>query len=176
VIRVITLAELDEDTLAAVLRRLENTYGVGAEFAKAAPLPSGAYDAKADAYDAAKLVELGERVATYGDDKIVYLVERSLFVAAGPMGTGPVDGFAAYGGNRAVATAAGVGKLGKEAPGTPVFAKRAARQAGYLFGLHTCHDKRCLMLPAWAEGFVENPDALLCAFCREKSEKRIAQT
>jgi predicted Zn-dependent protease len=114
-------------------------------------------------------------VRAFGDDKILFLTDRPLSLPVGPMGKGPVDGFAQYGGLKAVASAAGLGKAGKLGLADGL-AKRAAQQVGHLFGLHHCHDARCLMLPGWAEGFDKNADTMLCPFCREKSEKRILGT
>lgn len=173
-IRVVTLSEFEDDTLALVLKKLQNAYGVGAEIGRRASMPSEAYDPSADAYDAQKTLAEAEDVRAFGDDKILFLTDRPLSVPLGPMGPGPIDGFADYGGLKAIATTAGLG--GKSLPIPEGLAKRAARQVGHLFGLHHCYDAKCAMLPGWADGFVQHPEVALCPFCREKSERRILQT
>lgn len=171
-IRVVTLAEFEQETLDYVLKRLQNAYGVGAEIGRRTSMPSEAYDPEADAYDAIKTVEEAEDVKSFGDDKILFLTDRPLSLPAGPMGTGPVDGFAQYNALKAIATSAGLGQA--KTLGVPEgLAKRAARQVGMLFGLHHCFDARCTMLPGWLDGYTANPETVLCPFCREKSEQRI---
>ncbi len=173
-IRVIALSEFEQQTLDLVLKRLQNAYGVGTELSRRASMPSEAYEPAADAYDAVKTLAEAEDVRTFGDDKILFLTDRPLALPVGPMGPGPVDGFADYGGLKAVATTAGLGEA-KALPLPDGLAKRAARQVGHLFGLHHCYDARCAMLPGWAEGFGQYPEVSLCPFCREKSERRIQQ-
>lgn len=173
-IRIVTLSEFEDETLDLVLKRLQNAYGVGAEVGRRTTMPNEAYDPGTDTYDALKLIEEAEDVRAFGDDKIIFLTDRPLSLPPGPMGTGPVDGFAQYGGLKGVVTSSGLGE-GKALPVAEGLAKRAARHVGHLFGLHHCHDQRCSMLPGWAEGFTQYPDVTLCPFCREKSEQRIHQ-
>ena len=149
-IRVVTLSEFEDDTLTLVIKRLQSTYGVGVEIGRRTSRPTEAYDPAEDAYDAVKTLTEAEDVRAFGDDKILFLTDRPLSLPVGPMGKGPIDGFADYDGVKAVATSAGVPK-GMELP--DALAKRAARHVGHLFGLHHCHDARCAMLPGWAEGF-----------------------
>jgi predicted Zn-dependent protease len=171
VIRIVTLGDFDQETLDLVVRKLQAAYGVGTEVSRRASIPSEAYDPAEDAYDGVKTVAEAEDVRAFGDDKILFLTDRPLSLPVGPMGKGPVDGFAEFGGLKAVATSAGLGSGGPAlADG---LAKRAAQQVGHLFGLHHCYDARCAMLPGWADAFAQNPDVMLCPFCREKSEQRI---
>jgi len=175
VIRLVLLADYEEDTVSLLLKRLTNAYGVGAEVGRRTEIPSDAYDPAADAYEAVKVVADAPDVRAFGDDKILFVTDRPLSLPVGPLGKGPVDGFAQYGGLKAVVTSAGLGAPGR-LPLPEGIAKRSAQQVGHLFGLHHCHDARCAMLPGWAEGFEKNPDTVLCPFCREKSEKRIMGT
>lgn len=173
-IRVVTLSEFDEEELAIVLQRLQNAYGVGVEVGRRTSMPNEAYDPEKDAYDAVKTVDEAEDVRAFGNDKILFLTDKPLSLPLGPMGEGPVDGFAQYGGLKAVATSARL----EEGPTFTIadgLAKRATRHVGQTFGLHHCHDARCAMLPGWLEGFTQNADTVLCAFCREKSEEKISQ-
>ncbi len=174
-IRVVTLSEFEQETLDLVLKKLQNAYGVGSEIGRRATMPSEAYDPAADAYDAVKTLAEAEDVRAFGDDKILFLTDRPLTLPVGPMGAGPVDGFADDGGLKAIATTAGLGGS-KTLPLPEGLAKRAARQVGHLFGLHHCYDARCAMLPGWAEGFAQYPEVTLCPFCRDKSERRIQQS
>jgi len=173
-IRIVTLADFDQETLDLVTKKLQNAYGVGAEIGRRAEMPNEAYDPAEDAYDAVKTLTEAEDVRAFGDDKILFLTDRPLSLPVGPMGKGPVDGFAQYAGLKAIATTAGLPSSGANGTGmADALAKRAARQVGHLFGLHHCYDQRCSMLPGWAEGFAQNPEVSLCPFCREKSEQRI---
>lgn len=172
-IRVVTLCDFEQETLALVLRRLQAVYGVGAEVGRRTSMPREAYDPASDAYDAIKTLAEAEDVRSFGEDKILFLTDRPLSLPIGPMGKGPVDGFADYGGLKAVATTDGLGE--QSLPVAEGLAKRAARQAGHLFGLHHCHDAKCAMLPGWAEGFVQHPDTVLCPFCRDKVSKVFAE-
>ena len=169
-IRIVTLAQFEPETLDLVTKMLQNAYGVGVEVSRKAEMPSEAYDPAADAYDAVKTVEEAEDVRSFGDDKIVFLTDRPLSLPLGPMGKGPVDGFAQYGGLKAIATTA---DMPPKVPVAEGLAKRAAREVGHLFGLHHCHDQRCAMIPGWSEFFAQYPDTVLCPFCRDKSEQRI---
>lgn len=171
-IRVVTLSEFEQETLDVILKKLQNAYGVGAEIGRRTTMPNEAYDPSTDAYDALKTLVEAEDVRAFGDDKIIFLTDRPLSLPVGPMGPGPIDGFAQYGGVKAIATSAGLGQ-GKALAVPEGLAKRAARHVGHLFGLHHCHDVKCIMLPGWAEGFTIHPDSNLCPFCREKSEQRI---
>ena len=171
-IRVVTLAEFDPDTITLLLRKLQAAYGAGAELSRKATLPAEAYVKASQTYDAVKLVAEAEDVRTFGDDKILFLTDRPLSLPIGPMGDGPVDGFADDGGVKCVVTTAGLG--GKNALPLPEgLAKRSARHIGHLFGLHHCYEAKCAMLPGWAEAFSQNPETSLCPYCREKSERRI---
>ncbi|MFM2153389.1 MAG: hypothetical protein RL199_1824 [Pseudomonadota bacterium] len=172
-IRVVTLAEFDDEALSLVLRRLQAVYGVGVEVGRRASMPREAYEPAVDGYDAIKILAEAEDVRAFGDDKILFLTKSPLSLPVGPMGEGPVDGFADYGGPKAVATTEGLGD--KSLPLAEGLAKRAARHVGHLFGLHHCHDAKCAMLPGWAEGFVQHPDTSLCPFCRDKVSKAFAE-
>ena len=55
--------------------------------------------------------------------------------------------------------------------------RRLAREVihviGHLWDLHHCYDPRCAMHPSWSPGLAAAPEADLCTFCREKSERKI---
>lgn len=174
-IRIVTLAEFDDETLALVVKKLQGAYGVGTEVGRRTTMPNEAYDPAADSYDAQKTLTEAEDVRAFGDDKIIFLTDRPLSLPIGPMGKGPIDGFADFGGLKAVATTDGLGKAGSISVADGL-AKRATRHVGHLFGLHHCYDQRCSMLPGWSDGFAANPEVMLCPFCREKSEQRIMRS
>jgi archaemetzincin len=169
-IRIVTLADFEQETLDLIMKKLQNAYGVGAEVGRKTEMPSEAYEPADDAYDAQTTLAEAEDVRAFGDDKVLFLTDRPLSLPIGPMGKGPVDGFAQFNGVKAIATTAGiVGAI--TVP--DALAKRATRQVGHLFGLHHCYDLRCSMLPGWSEGFAQHPEVSLCPFCRDKSEQRI---
>jgi predicted Zn-dependent protease len=172
-IRIVTLSEFPPDVLDVVTRRIHAAYGMGAELEGEGEIPKGALDDESSAYDAVKIVEdMDDDVALYADDKILYLTSEPLTAPAGPMGHGPVDGFAQFGGGKAVATSHGLGAAGQTALDMGL-AKRAAHYVGHLWDLHHCYDPRCAMHPGWSPGFAQYPEVALCLFCREKSERKI---
>jgi archaemetzincin len=169
-IRIVTLSEFSPDVVDLVSRRLHAAYGMGCEFEGEGELPRGAVDDEQDGYDAVKLLdEIDDDVTLYADDKILYLTSEPLVVPPGPMGRGPVDGYAQYGGGKAVATANAMAGV----PLDQGLAKRAAHYVGHLWDLHHCYDPRCAMHPGWSPGFAQYPEVTLCLFCREKSERKI---
>ncbi len=172
-IRIVTLSEFPPDVVDFVTRRVHAAYGMGSELEGEGEMPDSALDEEQSAYNAAKVVDdMDDDVALYADDKILYLTKEPLTAVEGPMGRGPVDGYAQYGGGKAVVTSHGLGEKGL--PGLDVgLAKRAAHYVGHLWDLHHCYDPRCAMNPGWAPGFAAYPDVALCLFCREKSERKI---
>jgi predicted Zn-dependent protease len=172
-IRIVTLSEFPPDVIDFVSRRLHAAYGMGCEFEGEGRIPKGALDHEQSKFDAVKVVEqIDDDVTLYADDKIIYLTREPLTAPEGPMGRGPVDGYAQYGGGKALATAHGLGDKGQPALDAGL-AKRAAHFVGHLWDLHHCYDVRCAMHPGWAPGFAAYPEVALCLFCREKSERKI---
>jgi len=172
-IRIVTLSEFPPDVIDLVSRRLHAAYGMGSEFEGEGEMPKAAFDEEQGGYDAVKVIdEIDDDVALYADDKILYLTKEPLVAPEGPMGHGPVDGFAQYGGGKAIATAHGLGEKGT-LPLDAGLAKRAGHFVGHLWDLHHCYDPRCAMHPGWSPGFAQYPEVALCLFCREKSERKI---
>jgi archaemetzincin len=171
-IRIVTLSEFPPDVIDFVSRRVHAAYGMGSELEGEGEMPRGALDDEQSAYNAVKAVEeMDDDVALYADDKIIYLTNEPLTAPEGPMGHGPVDGFAQYGAGKAIATAHGLADKGL--PVEVGLAKRAAHYIGHLWDLHHCYDPRCAMHPGWSPGFTQYPEVALCLFCREKSERKI---
>jgi archaemetzincin len=172
-IRIVTLSEFPPDVVDFVTRRVHAAYGMGSELEGEGEMPDTALDEEQSAYNAAKVVDdMDDDVALYADDKILYLTTEPLSAPHGPMGEGPMDGFALYGGGKAVVTSQGLG--GKGALSLEAgLAKRAAHHVGHMWELHHCFDPRCAMHPGWSPGFAQYPEVALCLFCREKSERKI---
>jgi len=171
-IRIVTLSEFPADVIDFVTRRLHAAYGMGCELEGEGEIPADALDDEQSAYDAVKVVdEMDDDVTLYADDKILYLTTEALTAPPGPMGRGPVDGYAQYGGGKALATAHGLADKG--VPLEVGLAKRAAHYVGHLWDLHHCFDPRCAMHPGWSPGFAAYPEVALCLFDREKSERKI---
>ena len=172
-IRIVTLGDFPPEVLEHVSRRVHAAYGMGCEFAGDAGLPKSAWNDDEDAYDAPKLLtEVDDDTELYADDKLVYITHEPLTGPPGPMGKGPVDGFAQQGSGRCVVSAAELGGKGQLTLEAGV-AKRAAHHIGHLWELHHCFDPRCAMHPGWTPGFLQYPEVALCLFCREKSERKI---
>ncbi|MBS2022732.1 MAG: hypothetical protein JST92_10000 [Deltaproteobacteria bacterium] len=172
-IRIVTLSVLPIEVIDHVTRRVHAAYGLGCEIEGEAHLPKGARDKDTNAFDGPKLLaEIDDKTMLYADDKLLYITSEPVSTPPGPMGRGPISGYAQYGQGKAVVTSHGLGAkgaLGLESG----LAKRAAHQVGHLWDLHHCFDPRCAMHPDWAPGFTQYPEVALCLFCREKSERKI---
>ena len=172
-IRIVTLSEFPPDVIDFVSRRIHAAYGMGCELEGEGDVPKGSLDDDQEGLDAVKIVEtMDDDVTLYADDKIVYLTSEKLVAPAGPMGNGPVDGYAQYGGGKAVVTSHGLGEKGLPALDIGL-AKRTAHYVGHLWDLHHCFDPRCAMHPGWSPGFAAYPEVVLCLYDREKSERKI---
>ena len=146
-IRIVTLGDFPPEVLDHVSRRVHAAYGMACELAGDAGLPKSAWNDDEDAYDAPKLLaDVDDDTELYADDKLIYVTSEPLTGPAGPMGKGPVDGFAQQGSGRAVISAAGLGGKGQLTLDAGV-AKRAAHHIGHLWDLHHCFDPRCAMHP-----------------------------
>jgi predicted Zn-dependent protease len=127
--------------------------------------------------DAVRLLSAVPAIRLVADDKVVYLTGAPLSLAAGPLGAPPCWGYAEYGGARGVVSLAGLPARGSTEASIETWRRRLAREvihvAGHLWDLHHCYDPRCAMHPSWSPGLVASPEADLCTFCREKSERKI---
>ena len=175
-IRIVTLAAVDEGDLAFLTRTLYRSFGVGTEHVGDRPLPKGAE--KPDGrYDAVKLLDEAPPVRAFADDKVVYLTDVELSIPEGPLGEPPAWGFALQGGERALVSTFRFAPRGVSEASIDVFRRRLARECthfvGHLWDLHHCYDPRCAMHPSWSPALAANPEHDLDAFCREKSERRI---
>jgi predicted Zn-dependent protease len=174
VIRVVTLDAFEDADIDALCKSLYQAYGIGCEHAGSVSFPEDAESADVPgAYDAAKLLAEADAVKTFTDDKLVYVTRRRLSQPEGPLGRPPTNGFARYGGERAVLTTAGLDLPDLSEELRKRIAKQAVHEVGRLWELHTCIDPKCSMQPTWSEGFAHNVEPVLCAFCREKSENKI---
>jgi predicted Zn-dependent protease len=172
-IRIVTLAEIPMEVLEHVSRRLHAAFGLGCEVEGEAELPETAWAAGRDSLDAPRLLaDVDDETELYADDKLVFLTVEPLSAPPGPMGKGPVDGFASATSGRCVVSLAALGGKG-QLPLDVGAAKRTAHYVGHLWDLHHCFDPRCAMQPGWAPSFLQHPEVALCLFCREKSERKI---
>jgi len=165
--RVVTLGEVPADQIGRVVSSLHVAYGVGSEHVGSQQAPKDVN--QGDAFDAVKLLTAVAAVQTFADDKVVYVTTRALAPRTLLTGKAPTSGFAQFAGERAVISSAGLGtgdvllrRLGKH----------AVHEAGHTWHLHHCLDPRCSMHPPWTPAFVAG-EAILCQFCRDKSEKKI---
>ena len=166
-IRVVALEALDEELMSGLTRILYQAYGLGCEFAGEVELPDEAL--KAGKLDAPLLLEKVERVASYADDKILYVTNQPLAPRSLPSGKAPTPGFAQYAGECAVLTTHG---LPEDDPLLKRLAKQAVHDVGHLWELHHCLDPRCSMYAPWSPPF-QSGEPVLCPFCRDKSDHRI---
>ncbi len=175
-IRIVTLDPVDPTDLAFLTRTLYQAFGLGTEYAGERQLPAG-LEGKDGRVDALRLLREAPPVRTYADDKIVYLTAAPLSLPEGPLGEPPCWGFADYGKDRALVSTARLPARGATEASVEAFHRRLSREAihavGHLWDLHHCVDSRCAMHPSWSPTLPASPEMDLCAFCREKSERKI---
>jgi predicted Zn-dependent protease len=171
-IHVVTVEPYEPELVDAVRRAVFTGFGVGAELTGQFSIPESAIID--GALDAEKLAFSAESIKTFADDKILYLVKRPFRPRASPAGLLPTHGFADYGKDRAVISAALItqGYPTIEAQGQRL-AKLALHTVGHLFDLHHCVDVRCAMQVPWGVVFLQGQSVELCSFCRDKSERRM---
>jgi archaemetzincin len=176
VIRLATLTPLDPTDVVALVKTIYSTFGLGTEHAgELRPPAAGA--GKDGVRDAARLLAAAGPVRLVADDKVLFITDAPLSLPPGPLGAPPCWGFAEYGGQRALVSLDPLPKRGVSEASIDAWRRRLAREAvhavGHLWGLHHCYDARCAMHPSWSPHLAATPDATLCTFCREKSERKI---
>jgi len=176
VIRIVTLDKFDEADLAFLAKTLYTAFGLGTEHAGERELPSEA-ERKDGRYDAVTLVDEVQPVKTFADDKVLFLTSAPLAMEPGPLGEPPCWNFAQYGGEKAVVWTARFPARGVSEASIETWRKRLARESihavGHLWDLHHCYDARCAMHPSWSPSLPASPEADLCSFDRDKSERKI---
>ena len=175
-IRIVTLEPFEEEDIALLSRTLYQAFGLGTEHAGERPLPPEA-ERDDGRYDAVKLVSEVNPIKIFADDKVLYLTGAPLALTPGPLGEPPCWGFAQYGGEKAVVSTAKFPARGVSEASIEAWRKRLARESihavGHLWDLHHCYDARCAMHPSWSPSLPASPEADLCSFDRDKSERRI---
>lgn len=175
-IRIVTLHRFDEADIVALSRTLFQAFGLGTEHAGDRPLPSEA-ERDDGSFDAEALLAAAPPIRIFADDKVLYLTSAPLWLRPGPLGAPPCWSIAQYGGERAVVSTARFAPRGVSEASIEAWRKRLAREAihavGHLWDLHHCYDARCAMHPSWSPSLPASPEADLCSFDREKSERKI---
>ncbi len=175
-IRIVTLAPFDDEDIALLSKTLYTAFGLGTEHAGERPLPPEA-ERSDGRYDAVKLVAEVNPIKTFADDKVLYLTSVPLSVRPGPLGEPPCWSYAQYGGEKAVVSTSRFPARGATEASIEAWRKRLARECihavGHLWDLHHCYDARCAMHPSWSPSLPPQPEADLCSFDREKSERKI---
>ncbi len=175
-IRIVTLERFDPEDIALLAKALNRAFGVGTEHAGERPLPAEAKQSDGR-YDAVKLVSEVAPVKTFTDDKVLYLTSAKLALRPGPLGEPPCWNFAQYGGEKAVVSTSRFPARGASEASIDAWRQRLTRESihavGHLWELHHCYDARCAMHPSWSPNLSANPEAELCSFDREKSERRV---
>lgn len=175
-IRLVTLEKLDPADLVALKQALWAAFALGTEHSgdRAMPRDVAGKDGRVDAV---RLLAEVEPIRLVADDKVLYLTAAPLSLPAGPLGEPPCWGFAEYGGQHAVVSLARMSARGVSEASIDAWRRRLAREAihaiGHLWDLHHCYDARCAMHPSWTQHLPAAPEADLCTFCREKSERKI---
>jgi predicted Zn-dependent protease len=176
VIRIVTLEPFDEGDIAHLSRTLFQAFGLGTEHAGDRELPTEA-EQDDGRYDAVTLVAEVDPIKTFADDKVLYLTSAPLSLAPGPLGEPPCWSYAEYGGEKAVVSTSRFPPRGVSEASIDAWRTRLARECihavGHLWNLHHCYDARCAMHPSWSPSLGPTPEAELCNFDREKSERHI---
>ena len=174
-IRVVTLDELDLADLAFLTRNLYRAFGLGSELAGNKPRPK--LEERDGRLDAVALLHEVAPIRTFADDKVLYLTNAPLSLPPGPLGEPPCWGLAEYGKERSLVSTARLPPRGISEASVEAYRHRLARESihaiGHLWDLHHCVDSRCAMHPSWSSTLPTSPEMDLCAFCREKSERKI---
>jgi archaemetzincin len=165
VIRVVTLDSYEPKIIDRLCRLLFQAFGVGCDHAGELPVPAG----QTAPFGAEALANAAPVPRLYADDRVLFLTARPLKPRTLISGVAPTDGFAQYGGQRALITTGGVKDV--EAS-LKLVARHAMHQLGHCWDLHHCLDPRCAMYPPWTPSFSAG-DAIFDTFCREKSEQKI---
>lgn len=139
------ISEVTEELLEYLVIRLEGIYGYPCRIAPPVKVPEFSYSADRDQYSAEVIVEKIMEKMPVDAEKLLCVVDLDLFVS----GLNFVFGLAA--GNAAVIS---LTRLRPEYYGEKkneyLFRERALKEAihelGHTFGLHHCHDIRCIML------------------------------
>jgi predicted Zn-dependent protease len=176
VIRIVTLDRYEPEDIALLSRTLFQAFGLGTEHAGERQLPPEAKQGDGR-YDAVQLVAEVSPVKTFADDKVLYITSAKLALRPGPLGEPPCWNFAEYGGEKAVVSTSRFAARGTSEASIEAWRTRLARECihavGHLWDLHHCYDARCAMHPSWSPSLPADPDAELCSFDREKSERRV---
>jgi len=145
---------------------------MGSELEGKARSPASAMDDEQSAYDAVKPWRRWTTTSRCTrTTKILYLTTEPLTAPEGPMGRGPVDGYAQYGAGKAIATAHGLADKG--VPLEVGLAKRAAHYVGHLWGpapLLTTPAARCTRVGR--RGSPHIPKWRCCLFCARRASGR----
>ena len=175
-IRIVTLSPFDEGDIAVLAKTLFTAFGLGTEYAGERQLPPEA-EQDDGRYDAVKLLTEVNPVKTFADDKVLFLTDAELAMRRGPLGEPPCWSFAQYGGEKAVVSTSRFPERGVTEASIEAWRKRLARESihavGHLWDLHHCYDARCAMHPSWSPSLPASPEAELCSFDREKSERKV---
>ncbi len=175
-IRIVTLDKYEPEDIAILSRTLYTAFGLGTEHAGDRPLPREARRGDGR-YDGPTLIEEVDPIKTFADDKVLYLTSAPLSVQPGPLGEPPCWCFAQYGGEKAVVSTSRFPERGVSEASIEAWRKRLARESihavGHLWDLHHCYDARCAMHPSWSPALPASPEADLCSFDRDKSERKI---
>ncbi len=175
-IRLVTLDKVDPTDVVALGKALFAAFGLGTEHSGERPMPKDGAG-KDGRWDAVKLLAEVEPIRLVADDKVLYITSAPLSLPAGPLGAPPCWGYAEYGGQRGVISLANLPARGVSEASIEAWRKRLTREAshviGHLWDLHHCYDARCAMHPSWSPNLPAAPEADLCTFCREKSERKI---
>jgi archaemetzincin len=176
VIRIALLEELDAADQAFLTRNLYRAFGVGTEVAGRRSPPADV-ERRDGELDAVALLTGAAPVRAFADDKVLYVTSAPLSLPPGPLGEPPCWGFAEYGKDRALVSTARLPNRGTSEASLDAYQRRLTREAihviGHLWDLHHCVDVRCAMHPSWSPHLPASPEMDLCAFCREKSERKI---
>ena len=164
-IRVVSFDSYDPAVIQRLCRLLFQAFGVGCDSAGEMAVPAG----MTAPFDAAALVRAAPSPRVYADDRVLYLTARPLKDRNLVSGVAPTQGFAEYGGQRALITTHGIKDV--EAS-LKLVARYAMHQLGHCWDVHHCLDPRCAMYPPWTPSFSAG-DATFDTFCREKSEQKI---
>lgn len=164
-IRVVPLDVYDATLMGKFCQNLYTAFGVGTQLVQdVSPTQN-----HGSTLDAIRFLKEAPAVASYQDDKVLFLTPMKLQDRKLIGHALPTHGLAMSSSGKAIVSSACVKDF---ETGLKLVSRHAMHEVGHLWDLHHCLDPRCAMYPTWTPSYAAG-ESSFCNYCREKSESRI---